>query len=156
GVCIAFYSQKDVEKLAKFMKDKPVSEREIGTQILKEVIDYAESSVCRRKQILHYFGENFNETGCNCMCDNCKKSKQQFEAESQLLTLLKVVESTGEKFDDAHLLNIFMGYETAQTIAYEQAKLPEFGSGKADGEVLWKSLLRQAVLNNFLAKDIDN
>ncbi len=156
GVCIAFYSQKDVEKLAKFMKDKPVSEREIGTQILKEVIDYAESSVCRRKQILHYFGENFNETGCNCMCDNCKKPKQQFDAEEKLLTLLKLVESSGEKFDDAHLINVFMGYETAQTIAYEQSKLPEFGSGKADGENLWKSLLRQTVLNNFLAKDIDN
>lgn len=156
GVCVAFYSQKDVEKLAKFMKDKPVSEREIGTQILKEVIDYAESSVCRRKQILHYFGENFNETGCNCMCDNCKKSKQQFDAEPQLLALLKLIESTGEKFDDAHLLNVFMGYETAQTIAYEHAKLPEFGAGKVDGEIVWKSLLRQAVLNNFLAKDIDN
>lgn len=156
GVCVAFYSEKDVEKLAKFMKDKPVSEREIGTQILKEVIDYAESSVCRRKQILHYFGENFNETGCNSMCDNCKKSKQYFEAEEKLLTLLKVIEKIGEKFDDAHLLNIFLGLETAQTLAYEHAKLAEFGYGKADGENLWKSLIRQAVLNNFLAKDIDN
>lgn len=156
GVCIAFYAQKDVDKLAKFMKDKPVSEREIGTQILKEVIDYAESGVCRRKQILHYFGENFNETGCNCMCDNCKKPKQQFEAEENLLILLKLIESTGEKFDDAHLLNILMGTETAQTIAYEQQKLPEFGLGKIDGELLWKSLIRQAVLNNFLSKDIDN
>ena len=156
GVCIAFYAQKDVDKLAKFMKDKPVSEREIGTQILKEVIDYAESGVCRRKQILHYFGENFNETGCNCMCDNCKKPKQQFEAEVHLLTFLKLIKSTGEKFDDAHLLNIFMGSETAQTIAYEQNKLPEFGLGKQEGEILWKSLIRQAVLNNFVSKDIDN
>jgi len=156
GVCIAFYAQKDVDKLAKFMKDKPVSEREIGTQILKEVIDYAESGVCRRKQILHYFGENFNETGCNCMCDNCKKPKQQFEAEEHLLTFLKLIKSTGEKFDDAHLLNIFMGSETAQTIAYEQNKLPEFGLGKQEGEILWKSLIRQAVLNNFVSKDIDN
>lgn len=156
GVCIAFYAQKDVDKLAKFMKDKPVSEREIGTQILKEVIDYAESGVCRRKQILHYFGENFNETGCNCMCDNCKKPKQQFEGEAQLSTFLKLIQSTGEKFDDTHLLNIFMGSETAQTIAYEQNKLPEFGLGKEEGEILWKSLIRQAVLNNFVAKDIDN
>jgi ATP-dependent DNA helicase RecQ len=156
GVCLAFYAQKDVDKLAKFMKDKPVSEREIGTQILKEVIDYAESGVCRRKQILHYFGENFNETGCNCMCDNCKKPKQLFEAEEHLLTFLKLIESTGEKFDDTHLLNIFMGSETAQTIAYEQQKLPEFGLGKIDGEILWKSLIRQAVLNNFVSKDIDN
>jgi ATP-dependent DNA helicase RecQ len=156
GVCLAFYAQKDVDKLAKFMKDKPVAEREIGTQILKEVIDYAESGVCRRKQILHYFGENFNETGCNCMCDNCKKPKQHFEAETHLLTFLKLILSTGEKFDDAHLLNIFMGNETAQTIAYEQSKLPEFGMGKEDGEILWKSLIRQAVLNNFVSKDIDN
>ncbi len=156
GVCIAFYTQKDVEKLAKFMKDKPVSEREIGTQILKEVIDYAESGVCRRKQILHYFGENFNETGCNSMCDNCKKPKQHFEAEEPLLTLLRLIKTTGEKFDDAHLLNVFMGNETAQTIAYEHHRLPEYGRGKEEGEILWKSLIRQAVLDNFLSKDIDN
>ncbi|WP_443939037.1 DNA helicase RecQ [Pedobacter sp. MW01-1-1] len=156
GVCIAFYSQKDVDKLAKFMKDKPVSEREIGTQILKEVIDYAESGVCRRKQILHYFGENFNETGCNCMCDNCKKPKKQFDSEEQLSILLKFIEKTEEKFDDAHLLNVFLGLETAQTIAYEHSKFPEFGIGKQEGELMWKSILRQAVLNNFLFKDIDN
>jgi ATP-dependent DNA helicase RecQ len=156
GVCIAFYSQKDVDKLAKFMKDKPVSEREIGTQILKEVIDYAESGVCRRKQILHYFGENFNETGCNCMCDNCKKPKKQFDAESQLSNLLKFIEKSGEKFDDAHLLNVFLGLETAQTIAYEHSKVPEFGIGKEEGELMWKSIIRQAVLNNYLFKDIDN
>ncbi|RYD76166.1 MAG: DNA helicase RecQ [Sphingobacteriales bacterium] len=156
GVCIAFYAQKDVDKLAKFMKDKPVSEREIGTQILKEVIDYAESGVCRRKQILHYFGENFNETGCNCMCDNCKKPKKQFDAEEQLSTLLKFIDKTGEKFDDAHLLNVFLGLETAQTIAYEHSKVSEFGIGKQEGELLWKSVIRQAVLNNYLFKDIDN
>jgi ATP-dependent DNA helicase RecQ len=156
GVCVAFYAEKDVEKLAKFMKDKPVSEREIGTQILKEVIDYAESAVCRRKQILHYFGENFNETGCNNMCDNCKREKKHFDAEDNLVLLLKLIESTGEKFDDAHLLNILMGSETAQTIAYEHHLLPEYGFGKQHGEILWKSLVRQAVLNNFLSKDIDN
>ncbi|WP_325562893.1 DNA helicase RecQ [Pedobacter sp.] len=156
GVCIAFYAQKDVDKLAKFMKDKPVSEREIGTQILKEVIDYAESGVCRRKQILHYFGENFNETGCNCMCDNCKKPKKVFDAEEPLKTLLQLIKNIGEKFDDTHILNILMGLETAQTIAYEHAKLQEYGHGKIEGENLWKSLIRQAVLNNFLSKDIDN
>jgi ATP-dependent DNA helicase RecQ len=156
GVCIAFYAQKDVDKLAKFMKDKPVSEREIGTQILKEVIDYAESGVCRRKQILHYFGENFNEAGCNCMCDNCKKAKTYFDAEEPLLTVLKLIQNIGEKFDDSHVLNILLGLETAQTIAYEHSKLPDFGYGKVEGENLWKSLMRQAVLNNFLVKDVDN
>ena len=89
GVCVAFYSEKDIDKLQKFMKDKPVSEREIGTQILKEVIDYAESSVCRRKQLLHYFGENFNESDCNCMCDNCSAKKEHFDGELHLHKGLK-------------------------------------------------------------------
>jgi ATP-dependent DNA helicase RecQ len=156
GVCIAFYAQKDIDKLAKFMKDKPVSEREIGTQILKEVIDYAESGVCRRKQILHYFGENFNEAGCNGMCDNCRRTKTYFDAEDHLKSLLELIKRTGEKFDDTHILNIIMGMETAQTIAYEHRKLPEFGLGKIEGINLWKSLARQALLNNFVIKDIDN
>ena len=102
GICVAFYSQKDIDKLTKFMKDKPVSEREIGTQILKEVIDYAESSVCRRKQILHYFGENFNETGCNNMCDNCRHPKKYFDAEAPLLKVLTLIRDLGEKFDDQY------------------------------------------------------
>ena len=156
GICVAFYSQKDIDKLTKFMKDKPVSEREIGTQILKEVIDYAESSVCRRKQILHYFGENFNETGCNNMCDNCRHPKKYFDAEGPLLRALTLIMDLCEKFDDQHILNIMLGIENSQVASYEHSKLPVFASGKEEGEVLWKSLLRQAVLNNFLLKDIDN
>ncbi|HYK75983.1 MAG TPA: DNA helicase RecQ [Daejeonella sp.] len=156
GVCVAFYSQKDIDKLTKFMKDKPVSEREIGTQILKEVIDYAESSVCRRKQILHYFGENFNETGCNSMCDNCRHTKTYFAAEESLQQVLKLIENLGEKFDDQYILNLMMGVENAQIVSYKHEKLPIFGSGKEKGEILWRSLLRQAVLNNYLQKDVDN
>src|ERR1700741_4358222 len=109
GVCVAFYSEKDIDKLQKFMKDKPVSEREIGTQILKEVIDYAESSVCRRKQLLHYFGENFNEAGCNNMCDNCCAHKEHFDGEEQLHKALSLIKDIGEKFDDHHIINILMG-----------------------------------------------
>lgn len=156
GICVAFYSQKDIDKLTKFMKDKPVSEREIGTQILKEVIDYAESSVCRRKQILHYFGENFNETGCNNMCDNCRHTKKYFDAEVPLHSVLKLIKELGEKFDDQYFINIMMGIENAQIASYEHSKHPLFGSGKEQGEILWKSLLRQAVLNNYVQKDIDN
>jgi ATP-dependent DNA helicase RecQ len=156
GICVAFYSQKDIDKLTKFMKDKPVSEREIGTQILKEVIDYAESSVCRRKQILHYFGENFNETGCNNMCDNCRHTKKYFDAEAPLHSVLKLIRELGEKFDDQYFINIMMGIENAQIASYEHSKHPLFGSGKEQGEILWKSLLRQAVLNNYVQKDIDN
>ncbi|MES2874749.1 MAG: DNA helicase RecQ [Bacteroidota bacterium] len=156
GICVAFYSQKDIDKLTKFMKDKPVSEREIGTQILKEVIDYAESSVCRRKQILHYFGENFNEAGCDNMCDNCRHPKKYFDAELPLLKVLTLVRDFGEKFDDQYIINFLMGLDNAQISSYEHDKLEMFGSGKAEGEILWKSLLRQAVLNNFVHKDIDN
>ncbi len=156
GLCLAFYSEKDVDKLAKFMKDKPVSEREIGTQILKEVIDYAESAVCRRRQILHYFGENFNEEGCNNMCDNCRAQKTHFDATDKVATTLKMIHQLGEKFDDAHILNVLMGVETQQVVAYKQNELAEFGIGKEDGLMLWKSLLRQTLLNNYLSKDTDN
>jgi ATP-dependent DNA helicase RecQ len=156
GICVAFYSEKDIEKLTKFMKDKPVSEREIGTQILKEVIDYSESSVCRRKQILHYFGENFNETGCDNMCDNCRHPKKYFDAEAPLAKALTLIKDLGEKFDDQYIINIMLGIETAQISSYEHAKLPVFASGKEDGEILWKSLMRQMVLNNYVFKDIDN
>ncbi|MDP9047603.1 MAG: ATP-dependent DNA helicase, partial [Bacteroidota bacterium] len=155
GVCLAFYSEKDIDKLQKFMKDKPVAEREIGTQILKEVIDYAESSVCRRKQLLHYFGENFNETDCNNMCDNCCANKESFDGELQLHKALSLIKQIGEKFDDHHIISILMGEENAQIKNYEHDLLDYYGSGKEDGRNLWNSLLRQALLNNFLSKDID-
>jgi ATP-dependent DNA helicase RecQ len=155
GVCVAFYSQKDIDKLQKFMKDKPVSEREIGTQILKEVIDYAESSVCRRKQLLHYFGENFDEANCGCMCDNCSAPKIYFDGEAQLHRSLSLIKQIGEKFDDHHIISILMGEDNPQIHNYEHHLIPAFGAGKEDGANLWNSLLRQALLNNFLSKDID-
>ena len=122
GVCVAFYSEKDIDKLTKFMKDKPVSEREIGTQILKEVIDYSESAVCRRKQILHYFGENFNETGCNGMCDNCRNPIQHFDAEIHLHKLLIFINEVGEKFDDLYYLNVMLGIDNQQISSYNHNK----------------------------------
>ncbi len=155
GLCLAFYSEKDVDKLQKFMKDKPVAEREIGTQILKEVIDYAESAVCRRKQILHYFGENFNDAGCNNMCDNCCAQKQFFDAEAPLHKALSLIKLLGEKFDDHHIISVLMGVDNPQIHNYEHHLFTEFGSGKEEGENLWQSLMRQALLNNFLSKDID-
>jgi ATP-dependent DNA helicase RecQ len=155
GICVAFYSEKDIDKLQKFMKDKPVSEREIGTQILKEVIDYAEASVCRRKQLLHYFGENFNEAGCNNMCDNCCAHKEHFDGEEHLHKALSLVKQLGEKFDDFHIISVLMGNDNPQIHNYEHHLLDSFGSGKEQGENLWNSLMRQALLNNYLSKDID-
>ncbi|WP_437918832.1 DNA helicase RecQ [Sphingobacterium sp. LRF_L2] len=156
GYCLAFYSEKDIEKLTKFMKDKPVSEREIGTQILKEVIDYSESAVCRRKQILHYFGERFDETGCNNMCDNCRTQKTFFDAEESLLEVLNFLKSQGEKFDDHHIINVMIGQNNQPISSYKHDLHPLFGKGKELGVNYWKSLIRQAELNDFIKKDIDH
>jgi ATP-dependent DNA helicase RecQ len=156
GVCLAFYSEKDVEKLTKFMKDKPVAEREIGTQILKEVIDYSESAVCRRKQILHYFGEDFDATGCNCMCDNCNTEKSYFEAQDSLIKVLEFIQEQGDKFDDHHITNVMMGQNNQPVSSYKHDEHPSFGYGKNEGITYWKSFFRQAVLENFLSKDIEN
>lgn len=156
GYCLAFYSEKDVEKLTKFMKDKPVSEKEIGTQILKEVIDYSESAVCRRKQILHYFGEKFDETGCNSMCDNCRAPKTYLDAEQPLLTVLNFIKEQGDKFDDQHIINVLIGQNNQPISKYKHDTHPLFGSGKEQGFNYWNSLIRQAELADFIKKDIDH
>jgi ATP-dependent DNA helicase RecQ len=156
GICVAFYSEKDIEKLTKFMKDKPVAEKLIGTQILKEVIDYSESAVCRRKQILHYFGENFDSIGCDCMCDNCNAPKVYFEAEESLLQVLQFISLEGENFDDLHIINVMIGQNNQQVSAYKHDEHKYYGIGKELGVTYWKSLVRQAILDNFLFKDVDN
>ncbi|WP_140938256.1 DNA helicase RecQ [Sphingobacterium lumbrici] len=156
GICVAFYSKKDIEKLTKFMKDKPVSEREIGTQILKEVIDYSESSVCRRKQILHYFGEKFDEMGCNNMCDNCRAPKTHINAEEPLLKVLGFIKEQGDKFDDHHVINVLMGQNNQPVSSYKHDEHKLFGSGKEEGVNYWNSVIRQAELADFIKKDIDH
>ncbi len=156
GHCLAFYSVDDITKLAKFMKDKPVAEREIGTQILKEVIEYSESSICRRKQILHYFGEVFDEEKCHKMCDNCRYPVPRFDAEVELKTLLVLIKEVGDKFTSDQLLNVIMGVENPFVLSYEHEKLDIFGEGKEKGEKVWESVIRQAVLNGYLIKEIEN
>ena len=156
GICLAFYSEKDIEKLTKFMKDKPVAEKLIGTQILKEVIDYSESAVCRRKQILHYFGEDFDATGCDCMCDNCNAPKVYFEAEESLLKILQFITTEGENFDDLHIINVMIGQNNQQVSSYKHDEHKFYGIGKDLGDIYWKSILRQSILDNFLYKDVDN
>lgn len=155
GDCLAFYSEKDIDKLIKFMKDKPVSEREIGTQILNEVIDYSESSVCRRKQILHYFGEKFDETGCNNMCDNCRSEKTYFDAEENLIEVLSFIQKEGNHFDTNHMINVLMGQNNQPISSYKHDEHPLFGKGKDLGVNYWTSLLRQAELSDFILKDIE-
>jgi ATP-dependent DNA helicase RecQ len=156
GVCVAFYSEHDIIKLAKFMKDKPVSEREIGTQILNEVVDYAESSACRRKQILYYFGETFNEAACNNMCDNCRYPKERFEAQEYLCIALEAVRELNEKFNAESVINVIMGLENRNITDFGHDKLKIYAQGKDQDRKLWESVIRQALLSGYLQKDIEN
>lgn len=156
GNCIAFYAESDIMKLAKFMKDKPVAEKEIGLQILTEVVDYAESSACRRKQILYYFGETFNEAACNNMCDNCRHPKERFEAQEYLEIAINTVKELNEKFNSEHIINVILGEDNKAIQDFGHTKLKSYGAGKDQSRKLWESVIRQALLSGFLQKDIEN
>ena len=156
GNCIAFYAESDIMKLAKFMKDKPVAEKEIGMQILTEVVDYAESSACRRKQILYYFGETFNEAACNNMCDNCRHPKERFEAQDFLKIALNAVKELNEKFNAEHIINVILGDDNKSIQDFGHTKLNCYGAGKEESRKLWESVIRQALLSGYLQKDIEN
>lgn len=156
GNCIAFYAESDIMKLAKFMKDKPVAEKEIGMQILNEVVDYAESSACRRKQILYYFGETFNEAACNNMCDNCRHPKERFEAQEYLVTALKAVKELNERFNAENVISVIVGEDNKSIQDFGHNKMKCYGTGKEQSRKLWESVIRQALLSGFLQKDIEN
>ncbi|MCB9187085.1 MAG: DNA helicase RecQ [Flavobacteriales bacterium] len=156
GNCIAFYSYDDIIKLEKFMQGKPISEQEIGKQLLGEVVSYVESSVCRRKFILHYFGEEFDAKECDDHCDNCKHPKKQEEAQEQLALVIQTVLDIKEKFKIKHVVNILVGVNSSQIKSYKHDTLPAFGKGADRGDRYWQSLLRQAIINGFLEKDIEN
>lgn len=154
GNCIMFYSYSDIIKLEKFNKDKSVTERDNAKHLLQEMAAYAESSVCRRKQLLHYFGEHLEE---NCgFCDNCIKPKQQFEAKDDVLLGLMAVKQTEERFWITHLSSVLTGAENDYTKSYHHDKLEIYGKGNHQKEEYWTSLLRQILLLGYLEKDIDN
>lgn len=155
GYCLAFYSRKDLEKLEKFMEDKPVNEQDIGRQLLKETATYAESSVCRRKLLLHYFGEEYNQDNCQ-NCDNCKNPKQKVEAKEKLTNIIEIVLEIKEHFSEEHVLDIIMGNETDDVQEYKHDELELFGVGEDDDRQVWQSVIRQAVLNEYLDKDKEN
>jgi ATP-dependent DNA helicase RecQ len=155
GKCIVFYANKDLQKLEKFMQGKPVSEQEIGKQLLEETKAYAETSVCRRKVLLHYFGEEYPEDNCGC-CDNCLNPKKQVEAKDLLISILETVELLNNKFKADHIINILQGKETSEILAYEHNDLDIFGTGKDEDERTWNAVIRQAMIAGFLDKDIEN
>ena len=154
GVCIAFYHPNDIEKLEKFLQGKPISEQEIGRQLINEVVAYAEGAVCRPKMILHYFGEELEEP-CN-NCDNCLRPRPQFEGKSYLIKVLRVVLEVQEKFKPAHIAKILAGKSDTAIKTYKHHKLKTFGSGKDKSQKFWESVIRQAMIHGLLEKDIEN
>ena len=158
GNCITFYSHDDIIKLEKFMKDKPVAEQEIGKQMLSETASFAETSSCRRKFILHYFGEEFNEQKCASMCDNCRHPKQKFEAQEDLGLIIETVLEIKEKHKLKDVINVLMGTLTATAKSYKHNNLDSWGKGvdHDKDDKFWQAVLRQAIVNGYLSKDIEN
>ena len=155
GHCITFYSNKDLQKLEKFMQGKPVAEQEIGKELLLETAAYAESSVCRRKLLLHYFGEIYTQDNCGS-CDNCSNPKKQVEAKELLSTVLETVIALKEKFKTDHVIDVLLGKETSEVVSYQHDDLEVFGGGTDEDEKTWNSVIRQALISRYLDKDIEN
>ncbi len=155
GRCIAFYSRKDLQKLERFMQGKPVSEQEIGKQLLLETAAYAETSVCRRRVLLHYFGENYNEPNCE-HCDNCLNPKIKVEAKELLITVLEAITVLKEKQKTEYLVDFLIGKESSDIETYGHDKLEEFGSGADEEASTWEAVIRQALLENYIKKEIEN
>ncbi|WP_084123494.1 DNA helicase RecQ [Aquiflexum balticum] len=154
GHCLMFYRYEDIVKLEKFNKDKPVTERENSKILLEEMAAYAESSVCRRKVLLHYFGEYLGED-CG-FCDNCKKPKEKFEGMDYLLSAIAAVKETNNRFNLTHIVNVIRGEQNDYIKSYGHDKVSVFGKGKDDDEKLWRTVIRQAMIIDFLEKDIEN
>jgi ATP-dependent DNA helicase RecQ len=155
GNCIAYYSYNDIQKLEKFMQGKPIAEQEIGKQLLLETVSYAESSVCRRKLLLHYFGEEYLQENCEA-CDNCLHPKTQFEGNDYVVSVLEAVLAVKEKFKADHIANILSGKITSAIKSYKHHKLEIFGTGDEKDEKFWNMVVRQALIAKFLVKDIEN
>ena len=155
GQCITFYMNKDLQKLEKFMQGKPIAEQEIGKQLLLETAAYAESSVCRRKLLLHYFGEEYNEENCG-NCDNCLNPKKQVEAQDLLCAVSETVVALKEQFKADHVIEVLLGKETTEVLSYHQDELEVFGCGQGEEEKTWNAVIRQALIAGYLDKDIEN
>ena len=156
GECISFYRYEDVEKLEKFLQGKPVSEQEVGRQLLNEIASYSETSVCRRKMILHYFGEDFDEANCNSMCDNCKDPKEKREGKENVLALLKAIEVLKETQKSNYYCAFLSGVTNSDIRAYKHDELELFGVGKEKDEHFWNAVIRQTIVSGLISKDIES
>lgn len=155
GNCIAFYSYDDIQKLEKFNKNKQVAEQEIASQLLLETVAYAESSVCRRKQLLHYFGEIYHEDNCGS-CDNCLHPKTKFEGKESVELVLDTVIATKQQFKARHIIDVLTGKQSANNKQFKHNQLEVFGKGSEQDEKFWNAVIRQTLIERFLVKDIEN
>ena len=155
GICLAFYSNKDLQKLDKFMEGKPVAEQDIGRQLLVETAAYAETSVCRRKMLLHYFGEDYPKDNCG-NCDNCLHPKTKIEAQDQLVIALQAILSVKENFRSDYIIDFITGKETDEILAHHHEELENFGAGADDDEKIWNPVIRQALIAGYLKKEVAN
>ena len=155
GRCIAFYNNKDLQKLEKFLEGKPLAEQDIGRQLLRETTAYAESSVCRRKLLLHYFGEAYEVENCG-NCDNCINPKKQVEARDMLELLIEAVIALKENFKAEYVIDVLLGKETSDILSHKHEELECFGSGNGDDVKRWNAVIRQAVIAGYISKDVEN
>lgn len=155
GICIAFYAQKDLKKLEKFMEGKPVAEQDIGRQLLQETAAYAESSVCRRKMLLHYFGEEYLQENCHS-CDNCLHPKERREAKQALLIALKAILVLKENFRQDYLVDFITGNPTEDIVSHKHDELEEFGAGEDEDSKVWNPVIRQGIIAGYIEKEVEN
>ncbi|MCF8245747.1 MAG: DNA helicase RecQ [Saprospiraceae bacterium] len=155
GRCIAFFSYKDMAKLEKFLRDKPVAEREMSAQLMQEVVSYVETTGCRRRFLLFYFGEEFEESSCGGMCDNCRYPKEKVEVQLEMQQALMAIKALEENYKINTILDFVLGNETKEMKDYKFNKKPLFGIGKEKGELFWNSVFRHALINEFVRKDIE-
>lgn len=155
GDCTAFYSYQDIARLEKFLRDKPVAEREMGALLMQEMTAYSETTSCRRRFLLHYFGENYDERKCNNMCDNCRHPKEKVEVKEEMQVALESIVELKENFTMKTLIDFILGNNTKEMKDFEYHKLDLFGEGKDKGEIFWQSIYQQALLGNLIYKDIE-
>lgn len=156
GNCLVFYSYKDIEKLEKFLQGKPVAEIEVGRQLLSETVSFAETSMCRRKYILYYFGEEFDDAGCNAMCDNCRQPKEKVEGMDDVHLLLKTIDSLNEKYKPKFISNLLVGQENSEILTYKGDQNEFYGSGVHHNVNYWNAVMRQTTVKGLLFKEIES
>ena len=155
GLCVTFYSYKDLQKLDKFMEGKPVAEQDIGRQLLQETAAYAETSVCRRKMLLHYFGERYEKENCG-NCDNCLHPQTKIEGMNQLVIVLKAIVALKENFRSDYVIDFVMGRETDEIVAHKHHEHDLFGMGEDEDEKIWSPVIRQALIAGYIKKEVEN